>query len=321
MNLRRRVVSPLLRGVARVVGASVPPVDDEGSHDVAPDTWPSAYRKFVWDVVLDDDSAPGRDGGRPPEWRDLQPRRAETEKALRWVHDVPERQLDLAEKLVTDRLAGARERLAAVELKAARLLTPLVALITGSVAAGAVAFRRVGEDGLADDLAAVLLSVAAVMFGIAAINCLDADTRAGFDGEVALAEVFPERRETRQWTRRHILAQQYVISRRAAWSQGKKLALVMRARAWFARGAVALISGLTALAVSLAGSAPAPGPPSHPSQTPTPTAPGTPASSATPTPTLSPSTPTVTATPTATRATPRPTPAPSTPTGSATPRP
>ena len=255
VNLRRRVVRPLLRGLARVLGARVPLIDDQGAHDLAPDTWPSAYRKFVWDVVLDDYSAPGRDGGRPPEWRDLQRRRADTEKALRWVHDVPDRQLDLAEKLVSDRLASARDRLAAVELKAARLLTPLVALITGSVAAGAVAFRRVGDDGLADDLAAVLLAVAAVMFGIAAVNCLDADTRAGFDGDVALPEVFPERRETRQWTRRQILAQQYVISRRASWSQGRKLALVMRARAWFARGAAALAAGLASIFRDLAGGA------------------------------------------------------------------
>lgn len=187
--------------------------------------WPTTWQGFLWDL-MPDAVAPNRDGVVAP---------ATEEPA--WIAQVPEDRLD--EFLAAERVRNqdAQAAVATTEGKASRLLTPIVALLTGTVAL--VAFElhaAASRDGAGKTLPLIgglLGAVAALLLMVAAIRAIDADTRVGIYRAAEPEDLLAGKRDA--------LRAEANGTALARWASSRKATRVMYARAAFSR-AIALIS-------------------------------------------------------------------------------
>jgi hypothetical protein len=226
--------------------------------------WPSSWQGFLWDLAPDE-VAPSRDGVIPPKDH-LQP----------WLVSIGGRatasQLETIIQLERERNEAARHAAETAEAKASRLLTPVVALLTGAVAVVALQFNMASQAASAAGMiflfASSIPAVAATGFlFVAATRALDADTRVGvYRRFVAheVADTTPERQAQ----------EEHLAANRAAWNSTQKATRLMHARAAVSRSILCLVLALlllaaTTLAKSFA-TLPSTGP-AHPSPSPQPT--------------------------------------------------
>lgn len=304
----RRAFDRSLRMVVRLLGARVPD-DDEPAGPRG--RWPTTRRLFLWNVLLTKSAAPRQDGASPPRY---DPSRDGDPEPPEWVDRVPDELLDQAVESTRAAHLQARERIEQVELKASRLLTPIISLVAGAVAVAAFDLNRHADGHTSLYLVGGVLAAAAVLLLLAAaISTLDADVRIGFyravDGEdiadgaakSAAAARGQRGRARHDHARlaRHLLSAEAIAAEWTGWSATKKINLVMQARAWLSRGLAMLLIALVFSGLALVRSEPAqnertPGPEASlsASPTPSPTASRLPSIPATPSPSLS-SAPTV----------------------------
>lgn len=187
--------------------------------------WPTTWQGFLWDLTPDA-IAPNRDGVVAP-----------TTDEPTWIAQVPEDRLD--EFLAAERIRNqdAQAAVATTEGKASRLLTPIVALLTGTVAL--VAFElhaAASRDGAGKTLPLVgglLGAVAALLLIVAAVRAVDADTRVGIYCAASSEDLIAGKRDA--------LRAEANGTALARWTSNRKATRVMHARAAFSR-AIALIS-------------------------------------------------------------------------------
>lgn len=225
----------------------------ESSDETAAGHWPSSWRVFVWDLLLPSAVAPARDGGKAP---------ARSPDAAEWVDAVPRARLDEALETYRALRVDAEVAVPAVELKASRLLQPVV---TSVIAAGAVAgfgFRQVGVSGgwlrFVAMASAAFGSFAVGSLFAGAVVALGADIRVGFyaprpEDEFTEQDDEP-RREQERFKRGQLRREVYAIQY-ADWSRKRKLGDLMKARALCVRGFVALLlagvlAGMTLVSAS-----------------------------------------------------------------------
>lgn len=131
--------------------------------------WPTTWQSFLWDLAPDK-VAPRRDGVVLPAWVEPQ-----------WLADLPRSRVEEAGELVRAERDRLLQSISGVELKASRLLTPFVALLTGAIAltifqAAAVGTSFWGVLATAG-FAASGVGVGFLLMGM--LRALDADTRLG----------------------------------------------------------------------------------------------------------------------------------------------
>ncbi|RYB88329.1 hypothetical protein EUA06_21475 [Nocardioides glacieisoli] len=248
----------------------VPPdrVDSKGAR------WPSTKEQFIWDL-LPDELAPNKDGIIEPKFSDK----------LKWTEDV-------ADDDVLDMYRTSREyRQAAddttrnLELKAARLATVLVALLTANAALVVYEITRLGHDpsawrwGLVASSALLGLASAGWLV-VGLTRAVDADQRMGITSRSSIEHVAHDERVAMVSE-----VHGYYVS---DWTRRNKADRLLNARAAVSRSMVCLISSAVfALALTVHTTL-ADEPTTPPSET-TFTPPPTPTPSTTPTPTPSPS--------------------------------
>ena len=258
----RNGADTVLLGLVRLLGARVVSGDDS-----VPRTgrWPSTRTLFTWNVLLTHSAAPGADGVAEPTYdAPWDPNRAGDPAPPEWVARVPDDLLDVAVETTRTTHAIERDRAGQVELKASRLRTPTVTLVAGAVTVGAFNLNQYAQTHRGVSLAAgILAGASAVTLLAAAVSTLDADARVGLyrfvDGEdVADGAQIAHRAgqeaatEIRTTALRHLLASEAIAAARAGWSAGRKLELVMRARAWLSRGLGLLLVALLLSGISIA---------------------------------------------------------------------
>lgn len=183
--------------------------------------WPGSRQRFLWDLSAAA-VAPARDGVVPPTW-----------SAPDWTDDVGDSHVaDALARVVADN-DEAVARIAATEAKASRLLTPMIALATGTAAViafdlSALAGARTGP-GRAYLLACCAAGGLAVLYLLVALfRALDADTRVA-----VYPALLPPHEVTR--TPREKLRQAATAQAVTQWSSQKKVLQLMEARAALAR--------------------------------------------------------------------------------------
>lgn len=140
--------------------------------------WPTTWQSFLWDLAPDT-VAPPRDGVVLPQWNEPP-----------WLTDLPDDQVDRVRKVVRAELERRLQSVAALELKATRLLTPFVALLTGAAALTIFQVSAV-ETSLAGVVALVGAGfgaggIAFLLVGM--LRALDADTRLGTSPRATLEQ-------------------------------------------------------------------------------------------------------------------------------------
>lgn len=182
--------------------------------------WPSTWQAFLWDLAPGD-VAPGSDGVNSPSWTPPE-----------WVESVPEASLQDHLTLERQRHRDAQDVAASIELKASRLMTPMVALVTGAVALGAFELKALRQSASTWQavwplVGSVACAIAVIQLLIAIIRALDADTRMG---------IYKRADPTVEITGgREALAAESLRTAVASWTGGKKATRLLWARAAFSR--------------------------------------------------------------------------------------
>jgi hypothetical protein len=218
----------VLRSILRRLGAD-PERPPEGKS-----RWPSARQGFLWDLAPGK-VAPGQDGVVPP-----------GDQVAPWLDDIRSRatgeQLQRIVEVEHERHQAARHAAETAEAKASRLLTPVIALLTGAVALVALQFNVASRATTVQGMAVLFLfsipAVLAVWFlFVAATRALDADTRVGVYKRFvpkSLADLTPERRAR----------EAHLAANRASWNSRQKLTRLMDARAAVSRAVLFLVLAL-----------------------------------------------------------------------------
>jgi hypothetical protein len=197
--------------------------------------WPTTWQSFLWDLAPDK-VAPPRDGVVLPRWEEP-----------RWFQDVPHSQLGAAREAVRAELDRTLQSIAGLEQKAARLLTPFVALLTGAVALTVSQMVAIGGSP------AGLFALAGAIFGgagvglllVGMLRALDADTRLGTSLRATLdQELADNKRLALRSDCRGVDAAKFVLR--------KKGNRILFARAAISRGLVMLLMSAGAGAIGLA---------------------------------------------------------------------
>jgi len=273
-----------LRLLRRLGADPEAPVGQEGR-------WPSTKQAFLWDL-LPADLAPDKDGVVPPTWSPPE-----------WVAGIEPRRLPDAIELERAAHRAQHDRVAIVEAKASRLLTPTVTLLAATAAVTAFELKSAST---ARTLAGAALPAAGATAGVIAslfllgcvLRALDADIRVGVFGGATTNEVLAGSHEA--------LEQEALATTRAGWVSANKTTRLMHARAGLSRALVAIAVALAFGAVTLVTR----------ESTPAPTRDGTKSRTSAPaaTPTAVPPTPSAPPSPSATATPPAPTPAAAPPT-------
>jgi len=203
--------------------------------------WPSSWQSFLWDLGPSA-VAPENDGVVAPTW-----------SVPNWIASAPENQLGELIEAERRRHGELRAQAETSEGKASRLLTPMVTLVTGSVALVALqlhaAARAHTTAGQAWLVVAALPGVAAVLLLFVAISrCMDAGLRVGVyqaAGAQALAGQ----------DQRSVLGEEHLAAERALWTARLKATRLMYARSAFSRAVVFLTMSLAAAAITVAANA------------------------------------------------------------------
>lgn len=208
----------VLSGYRRLGADPTEPDGNEGR-------WPSTRQAFLWDL-LPDEPAPRRDGVVKPEW-----------SPPPWVGQVPDADLD--EALADERKAHVDEvaTVQVIEGKAARLLTPAVTLVTGTVALAAFELKGAADahtllGAMIPLLGAIFATFAALWLFAAIVRALDADTRMG-----VYASPAPELRLN---GKRAMLEAEALGTALASWTGRQKVRRLMQARVAISRAVVVL---------------------------------------------------------------------------------
>jgi hypothetical protein len=205
------------------------PVDENGR-------WPSTWQGFVWDLSPAA-VAPNRDGVVAPASGDPE-----------WLAEVSDDQLEAFVSAERSRHQDAQAAVGIIEAKASRLLTPIVALLTGAVALVAfelhAAATRTGADKTLPLLGGVVGAGGVVLLLVAAVRAIDADTRVGIYGGMGPEDLLAGMRNT--------LRAEAHGTALAQWVAKNKATRVMFARAAFSQavaliGAALLFGGATLL--------------------------------------------------------------------------
>lgn len=238
-------VSP--RVVARL---GAPPPTEDSNDASTTGRWPTVREAFLWDLFLPDSVAPGSDGAKAPS--------DTSNEAHSWINKIPRQSLEIARAEVARARQTADADVAHVELKAGRLLQPIVTAVITAGAVVAFAMRQAdrAEGWLPTTIAVIAMCVgtlAMVLLLTASITALGADLRVAFYADLATDALTapPNGRWRRDNSAAQVLRQLIradVAARElAGWSRKRKLYLLMASRAWFVRGLVTLlISGLLA---------------------------------------------------------------------------
>jgi hypothetical protein len=217
----------------RRLGADPDKYEPDGSR------WPTSRQQFLWDLAPDE-LAPRRDGLNPPPQPYFTPA---------WAHDLSsDEDIDRMYEMARTFRRDADESTKSLELKASRLATVLVALLTANVALIIFEITRLGSD---PSTGRILLVGVAVSLGIAALTWLvfgltravDADQRMGITGYADLGHVASNRRDA-------MLAEADGF-RMSNWTRLMKANRLLDARAAVSRSMVFLIaSAILALVLS-----------------------------------------------------------------------
>lgn len=202
--------------------------------------WPTSKQQFLWDLAPEE-LAPRRDGLNPP-----------PPHIPAWAHNVSsdediDRMYEMARTLRRD----ADESTKSLELKASRLATVLVALLTANVALVVFEITRLGSNPSAGRIvivgAAVSLGVAALTWLVIGLTrAVDADQRMGITGYASLEQVASSRHTA-------MLAEVNGF-RMSNWTRLMKANRLLDARAAVSRSMVCLIaSAVLALVLSTIG--------------------------------------------------------------------
>lgn len=199
--------------------------------------WPGSRKQFLWDLVPGD-IAPGSDGVIPPS----------PGRELDWTDDVPDEKVEKVFETARRYRQDADDTTRNLELKAARLATVLVALLTANVALVVYELTRLGPD---PSTLRIVLVIASVGFGIwsarwlvpGLIQAVDADQRMGITSVSTLAEVV---RDPRSALRSE--AHGYATSN---WTRKNKADTLIFARAAVSRSIVYLLVSVV-IAIALA---------------------------------------------------------------------
>lgn len=151
-------------GLLRRLGA-----DPDGAPPQDEGRWPSTWQSFLWDLAPHQ-VAPARDGVVLPLW-----------KEPKWLADLTDDEVEAARHMVRAEMDRCLESVSGIELKATRLLTPFVALLTGAVAlttfqAAAIELSLTG-----------LLAAVGATFGIAGVGFLLVGMLRGLDADTRLS--------------------------------------------------------------------------------------------------------------------------------------
>jgi hypothetical protein len=197
---------------------------------------PSTWQGFVWDLSPGT-VAPNRDGVLAP-----------TPDDPAWVAQVGDNELEAFAAAERIRRQDAQAAVATIEGKASRLLTPIVALLTGTVALVAfelhAAATRTGGDKTLPLIGGVFGAAGAALLLVAALHAIDADTRVGIYRGSRPQDLLAGRRD--------ILRAEAQGTALAGWVAINKSTRVMYARAAFSKavaliGAALLLGGATLL--------------------------------------------------------------------------
>jgi len=208
------------------------PGDDSAQDD---GRWPSTWQSFLWDLAPDK-VAPRRDGVVLPLWKEPQ-----------WLIDLPDDRVQAARTVVRAELDRSLQSVSALELKATRLLTPFVALLTGAVA------LAIFQVAAIEASVAGMVALAGALFGSAGIGfllmgmlrALDADTRLGTSVRATLEqEMADNARFALRSDHRGVDAAKFVLR-----MKGNR---ILFARAAISRGVAMLLLSSVAGAVALA---------------------------------------------------------------------
>ncbi len=213
-----------------------PPLPTEDTDD-GDGRWPSTREQFLWDLAPDD-IAPNRDGVIPPNWGPPS-----------WTESVVEP--DEIERMLLQARAHRKdsdETTRNLELKAARLATVLVALLTANIALVVFEITRLG--GSPTPLIAWLVSIGVILgligagyLVVALSRAVDADQRMGITSRSGLGHVA---HDPAQAMRDEAIG--YAIS---DWTRQNKATRLINARAAVSRAMVLAISSAM-IAIALA---------------------------------------------------------------------
>jgi hypothetical protein len=200
------------------------------------ETGPSSRQAFLWDLLPEND-APSNDGVVAPIWG-----------SPTWIESISDDQLDAALASEESIHQQNRETASALEAKASRLLTPLIALLAGTVALSAFTLKV----GLQADWPVAIaawssFSLAACSTGwlfTAIVRALDADTRMGIYGNPGTEKLIQDKRE--------FLEQISLAAAVASWTANQKATRIIHARAAASRAVLALALALLCSAGTMA---------------------------------------------------------------------
>jgi len=228
----RRLWYGAWRGLLRRLGASPDRPETDGAG-----RWPTPWQGFLWDLAPAE-VAPSRDGVVPPahvpeSWLDQLDANVEPDLAARvFAHE-------------RERHTGRRLAADAAEAKASRLLTPVIALLTGTVALAGIQLNISSSAHTATGMTLLLLAmlptvVAGGFLFVSAIRALDADIRVGMylapKPDHLIAGKLPD-----------VVRQENLAMKRASWTAGQKTTSLMHARASLSRAIFFLAVGLVVL--------------------------------------------------------------------------
>ena len=199
--------------------------DPDAAPDPAKGRFPSTWQSFLWDLAPDQ-VAPSGDGTRLPAW-----------VAQPWIEELAEENVPAALERQRDEAQRLQEGVMQTEVKASRLLTPFVALLTGAVALVAFQFSAIhNRDGFAAGLAwvgAAFGAVGSMLLLVGLMRALDSDVRMGrFNSATTKHVVLEPRRALRNEAR---------AAQAARFVQQQKAERILFARAAISRSLVLLV--------------------------------------------------------------------------------
>jgi hypothetical protein len=227
--------SRMVLRMLRRLGADPDKYEPDGSR------WPSSKQQFLWDLAPSE-LAPNRDGLNPPP-------HLETPSWALGLHEDDKDEIERLYQAARTFRRDADESTRNLELKAARLATVLVALLTANVALVVFEITRLGPN---PSLARIGIVAIAVSLGVAALawlvvgltRAVDADQRMGITAYASLERVATDKRAA--------LVDEAEGFRISNWTRGKKADRLLDARAAVSRSMVCLVaSAALALVLSL----------------------------------------------------------------------
>ena len=219
--------------------------------------WPTTWEQFVWDLSPAN-LAPPNDGLVPPP----------VPASESWLETVPTDRVEVAYEMARSYRKESDETTRNIELKAARLATALVGMLTGNVALVVFELSHTSSGGSAAEQWFAWLGSSAgsvsVCFLVAALSrAFDADLRMGMTEAAALKDAALDERAA--------LAAEVRGFHVSKWTRKNKATRLIFARAAVSRGMVFLVaSGAFGLGVTIANAHASSKPPNPPTFTPAP---------------------------------------------------